>query len=163
MQLSIASRRRCLCMGALVCALAGARASAQESQRIDIHGFYYKETSTRVLQPRVELTAEIPQSHGTTVRAFYLLDAITSASIAAGAARDNTLTEFRNEVGLAVTQPVGPVALSGYYLRSRESDYDSDTVGGSLAFDLFEKNTTWTLGYAHTFDTVLNRVRRVAE
>src|SRR5689334_562930 len=140
--------------GLVLAALPASRALAQEAQTVDIHGFYYKETSTRVLQPRVEVQSELPKTRGGMVRAFYLLDAITSASISAGAAKDSTLTEFRNEVGLAVTEPVGPFRATAQYLRSRESDYDSDTVGGALAVDLFEKNTTWTFGYFHTFDGV---------
>lgn len=43
------------------------------------------------------------------------------------------------------------------YMRSRESDYDSDTLGLTGAVDLFEKNTTWALGYAHSFDTAYDR------
>jgi Protein of unknown function (DUF3570) len=134
-------------------------AMAQETERVDAHGFYYKETSTRVVTPHMQVIADIPQS-GTTLSASYLLDAITSASIAQGVSNDKALTEYRNEVSASVTQAFGPGRMyraAGTYLRSRESDYDSDTIGANFAVDLFEKNTTWTLGYAHSFDTAYDR------
>jgi len=134
-------------------------ARAQESERVDAHGFYYKETSTRVVTPHLDVLASVPQT-GTTIGASYLLDAITSASIAQGVSSDKALTEYRNEVGFSVTQAVGPGRIGrvgASYLRSRESDYDSDTIAVSAAVDLFEKNTTWAATYAHSFDTVFNR------
>jgi uncharacterized protein DUF3570 len=132
---------------------------AQETESVDAHGFYYKETSTRVVTPHMGVTANIPQT-GTTINANYLLDAITSASVAQGVSSDKALTEFRNQVGASVTQSVGPGRMGrvgASYLRSRESDYDSDTVGVTAAVDLFEKNTTWMLSYAHSFDTAYDR------
>jgi hypothetical protein len=150
-------------LAAVAILLAAASARAQEaSQLIDVHGFYYKETSTRVVQPRMELAVDLPQT-GTTLSANYALDAITSASVAQGAAQDAALTEYRNQVGAAVTQSIGLVRAGTSYERSRESDYDSDTVGVQAAIDLFEKNTTWGVGYAHTFDSVFNRARMVRE
>jgi hypothetical protein len=156
--------RRLCGAGVLAAALAAGSARGQERQEVDVHGFYYKETSTRVVQPRVQVTAAIPQT-GTTVAADYVLDAITSASIAEHGDRmaDKALTEYRNEVGAHVVQAIGNWRVGASYLRSRESDYDSDTIGGSLSVDLFERNTTWTLAYAHTFDQVYNRPRSLIE
>jgi hypothetical protein len=147
-------------LAAAACAmLLCAQARAQETEQVDAHGFYYKETSTRVVTPQMGVAANIPQT-GTTIGASYLLDAITSASVAQGVSSDKALTEYRNQVGASVTQAVGPGRLGrvgALYLRSRESDYDSDTVGAMAGVDLFEKNTTWTVGYSHTFDTAYDR------
>src|SRR5262249_11455120 len=145
----------------------GGLARAQDvTQQVDVHGFYYKETSTRVVQPRMEVLAQIPRT-STLVGAEYSLDAISSASIAAGnRVSDNILTEYRNQVGARVVQSLNrlrlpvPARVGANYLRSRESDYDSDTVGGQASVDLFERNTTWTLAYSHSFDTVYDRPRR---
>ena len=139
--------------------LVASTSSAQETERVDAHGFYYKETSTRVVTPHMDIAANIPQT-GTTISANYLLDAITSASVAQGVSSDKALTEYRNQVGASITQAVGPGRMGrvgASYLRSRESDYDSDTVGVTGAVDLFEKNTIWALSYAHSFDTAYDR------
>jgi hypothetical protein len=145
------ARAASACVLLLLCG----RALAQDAL-VDAHGWYYKETSTRVVQPRIDVAAVVPK-YGTVVDASYALDAITSASLSAGVGRDTALTEYRNEAGFSVTQPAGPTRASLYYSRSRESDYDSDTVGTQLSLDLFERNTTWSVGYAHSFDKVYNR------
>src|SRR5262249_50388421 len=120
----------------LVCASGGLARAQDVTQQVDVHGFYYKETSTRVVQPRMEVLAQIPRT-SSLVGAEYSLDAISSASIAAGnRVSDNILTEYRNQVGARVVQSLNrlrlpvPARVGANYLRSRESDYDSDTVGG---------------------------------
>src|SRR5690606_10000067 len=61
---------------------------------------YYLERSTRVVAPEVGARLDFPS--GATVEAVYLVDAITSASLAAGALEDVAFTEVRHdEIGRA--------------------------------------------------------------
>lgn len=104
-------------------------AMAHAENLVTVRGQYYREPSTRVVQPVVEVAKDLPG--GTDVRAHYLLDAITSASQAAGPTGDNIFTEYRSEAGLS-----GGVTINRYQLRlgyrySAESDYWSHTVFGS--------------------------------
>ena len=75
-------------------------APVRAEDHVTVRGAYYREASTRVIQPVVEISKDLPS--GFDVTAHYLLDAITSASVAAGTASDTIFTEMRNEVGLAV-------------------------------------------------------------
>lgn len=132
----------------------------------ELRGNYYWEESTRVLAPEVNVTAV--SRAGTRVRGHYLVDAITSASVAAGARTDNQFTEFRHDIGVGIGHEfrVGsvPVDLSANGRVSWEPDYLS--VGGSLRATaaLNERATTVSLGVAGTHDEVgqvlrgLNRV-----
>jgi hypothetical protein len=128
--------------GALaVLAAAGARAE----NGVVIRGVYYREASTRVIQPVVEISKELPS--GVDISAHYLLDAITSASVSAGNATDTIFTEFRNEAGLAVGKTFGRNRVGLTYRYSAESDYwshgltlsyqrrvwgDSGTIAGAI-------------------------------
>jgi len=60
-------------------ALAGTlapRAGARADNEVTIRGAYYREPSTRVIQPVVEISKDLPG--GFDVRAHYLVDTITS-------------------------------------------------------------------------------------
>jgi len=63
---------------------------------LELQGNYYWETSTRVLAPEMRVRLTSPE--GTDVRLEYLVDAITSASLAAGVSADIRFTELRNQV-----------------------------------------------------------------
>ncbi|MEO8214658.1 MAG: hypothetical protein ABI560_15760, partial [Myxococcales bacterium] len=78
----------------------GAGDAARGENRVTVRGQYYREPSTRVVQPVAEISADLPG--GLDMSAHYLLDAITSASVASGAAGDNLFTEYRNEAGVSV-------------------------------------------------------------
>jgi hypothetical protein len=99
--------------------------------RVTIRGAYYREPSTRVIQPVVEITKDLPA--GFDIDAHYLVDTITSASANAGVSVDNIFTEVRNEVGLGVGKSWARTRATLSYKYSAESDYWSHTVGASLA------------------------------
>jgi hypothetical protein len=71
-----------------------------------VRGNYYREASTRVLAPVVYVEKDVPDERF-TVGAEYLLDAVTSASIGAGAAAvtggDFLFTEYRHETTLRLS------------------------------------------------------------
>src|SRR5262249_18261172 len=95
--------------------------------------------NTRVLAPEAMLVKELPS--GTIVSGGYLLDAITSASAAAGVASDQPFTELRNQVTLGLAQRIGPVTVGGSYRHSTESDYWAHVFGLDLSADLAQHNT----------------------
>jgi hypothetical protein len=126
------------------------------TDEVVVRGNYYRDRNTRVLQPQVDLNKEFPT--GTTVGASYLLDAITSASVAAGVQRDEPFTEVRNEFGLRLGQRLGPALLSGGYSYSTESDYQAHSAFLSGVVDLFQRNTTLGLALAYGHDNVHRRM-----
>ena len=85
-------------LAALLAIFAGRSLVAED--RITFRGNYYREASTRILAPVVYVEKDAPDERF-TIGAEYLLDAVTSASIGAGAAAvtggDFLFTEFRHE------------------------------------------------------------------
>ena len=119
-----------LCLVALAGALLS-RSAVHAEDRVTIRGAYYREPSTRVIQPVVEITKDLPQ--GFDVNAHYLVDTITSASAAAGTAVDNIFTEIRSEVGLGVGKTWDRTRATLSYKYSAESDYWSHALWASLS------------------------------
>ena len=106
-----------------------------------VRGAYYREASTRVIQPMVEVQREAPGA-ASTWRAHFLVDAITSASIAAGTAVDNVFTEIRDEAGLRVRKRWQRSDLALSYRYSAESDYWSHGVGASFGHRFWDDTAT---------------------
>lgn len=144
---------------ALVTLLIAPRPIGAEN-RVTIRGNYYREKSTRILQPMVHATVDVPDER-LTVGAAYLLDAISSASIASGtnaATRgDNVFTELRHEFIGTLGSRLGDWTLGTYFRYSTETDYISRGTGFKLARDLLQRTITVTLGY----DLGLDRIYRI--
>jgi hypothetical protein len=118
---------------------------------LSMRGVYYKERSTRVMQPMLDGMFEV----GTRgiVNAHFLVDAITSASPGSGAAMAKPFTEQRYEAGGGYTQELdGPISLidklrlGGDARFSTESDYRSIGADLHADADLAQKNTTVGVG-----------------
>lgn len=154
----MAATERCRLFVLLTCTLVlfqatSARAdeaSGTTTGRVELRGNYYYERSTRVVAPSV--AARLDTARGLSVEGTYLVDSITSASVAAGALVDSGFTEIRHDMTLTVAgeRPVGEdhVALSATVRGSREPDYVSASGTLSLRFLLDERNTT--VGFAVT-------------
>jgi hypothetical protein len=123
---------------------------------LTLRGNYWRDRNTRVVQPAIELSKELPS--GTVLGAHYLLDAITSASVAAGVIRDQPFTELRNEAGVSIGQRLGPALISGGYSYSSESDYWAHTASLGVLLELFQKNTTIGATLAYGNDKVAQRM-----
>ena len=138
-------------------------ASGTYTGTLSMRGNYYWERSTRVIAP--EVAASLASPHGVRVDASYLLDAITSASLATGVQDDVAFTEKRNEVqaGLGYEIDLGKQQLDfsarGRY--SKEPDYLSRGVGFGAALSLNERNTVLHLTGYFVHDDVY-RLERVA-
>jgi hypothetical protein len=127
-------------------------AAVRGEDRVTIRGEYYREPSTRVIQPVVEISKDLPD--GFDVSTHYLVDAITSASANAGAVSDNIFTEIRNEVGLGVGKTWDRTRATLSYKYSAESDYWSHTLAGSLARRFWGDTATLALSGGLSLDAV---------
>lgn len=137
-------------------ALAAAPAALRAEQgRVTVYGNYYRERSTRVLQPGVRVTVNAPDER-LTFGAGYLLDAITSASIAAGAMQvtggDRAFTEFRHEAVGTVASRLEAWQLGGHFRYSTETDYIARDVGLSVGRDFLQRTLNVALAYTYAFN-----------
>jgi hypothetical protein len=128
---------------------------------VTIRGVYFREPSTRVVQPIAEISKDLP--HGWEVRANYLLDAITSASVAAGTLNgDNIFTEIRNEVGLQVSKRFAQTQASLGYHYSAESDYWSHSINAAVAQHVWGDTGVLLASGGVGFDSMISRGRTPA-
>ncbi len=148
-------RSRFLLLAAL--GLGAVASGARAADQVTVRGAYYREPSTRVIQPVVDIQKDLP--HGLDVDAHYLVDAITSASAAAGTTVDQIFTEIRNEVGLAVGKNWDRARATLGYRYSAESDYWSHGFGGSLSGRFWGDTATLTLSGGISLDTMSARGR----
>jgi len=154
------ARRRLLGWSAwllMAAAPGGGVAPARADNYVTVRGAYYRETSTRVVQPVVEVAGDLPG--GFDLTAQYLLDAITSASVAAGTSADSIFTELRNEVGLrgGWTGERGRITLG--YRYSAESDYWSHGLAASGSLRLWGDSATLAGTLGVSFDGAWPRTR----
>jgi len=124
-------------------AIAATAVPARADGELTLRGVYYKERSTRVEQPMLDGRFDVgddaePDAHA-------LVDAITSASAASGAA-DTSFSERRYEVGAGYTRTLGDFKLNGNGRFSHEPDYRSIFGGVRGEAALFEKNLVVSLG-----------------
>lgn len=151
MQLKLASRAAAIWLAlALTWAAAG---SARADGEVTMRGVYYKERSTRVVQPMMD--ARVALDDDTELAVHTLVDVITSASAAAGAA-GTAFTERRYELGAGLTRRIGDYTcgLSGRF--SYEPDYTSGFGAGRCQIALAQQNTLLGLGVAAGNDDLSN-------
>jgi hypothetical protein len=148
---SAAGRPR-LAAALLAASLAVAPAAVRADDYVSVRGVYYREASTRVIQPMVEVRRDSPS--GIDIDAHFLIDAITSASAAAGTSVDNIFTEIRDEVGLRVRRRWERSEVSLAYKYSAESDYWSHSIGASIGQRLWDDTATVRLSLGRSYDTM---------
>jgi len=159
-------RRRCfrLLLGLVMMSFAWSMPATRlrAENRVIVRGNYYREDSTRVMQPLVDVSVDLPDERF-TVGAAYMLDAITSASIASGAAEvtggDFLFTEYRHESIGRVASRIKDWAMAAFFRYSSESDYVSKSIGVSLSRDVLERSGTVNLAYSVNLDRVF-QIRR---
>ena len=127
---------------------------ADAEDRLLIRGNYYRERSTRVLQPYISFSKDLPDAR-LTLGADYLMDVISSASIGAAALQlggDKVFTEMRHESTLRLSSQLDLWSFGGFFRYSSETDYNSRALGISLARALREKTITLGLNYTYARD-----------
>jgi hypothetical protein len=84
------------------------------------------------------------------------VDVVTAASTGGGGGEGQIklADDVRHEIVVGITHiiPDGNFSLNGMY--SREHDYSSGTIAGSISRDFAEKNTTFALGFVRSWDRV---------
>jgi hypothetical protein len=120
---------------------------------LHMRGAYYKERATRVVQPMLDADLEVGDDG--QLLGHMLVDSITSASAASGAAGE-AFTERRFEAGAQYLHTIDRVRVGGGFRKSSESDYDSTYVNLRLEAELAQRNTTFALNVAEGFDSLDN-------
>jgi hypothetical protein len=160
MRLQLTSVRRsgaCVALAAAILLAASPVAPVRAEDRVTVRGAYFREASTRVIQPVVEIAKDLP--NGFDIRAHYLLDAITSASVAAGTASDTIFTELRNEVGLSVRKTWDRLESTLGYIYSAESDYWAHGIFGGASYRFWGDTATIGASAGVSFDGAWPRNR----
>jgi hypothetical protein len=155
------NRAAALLLSALSFGLLATIARADESSgtwtgEVELRGNYYWETSTRVVAPEARIRLESPE--GVRIDADYLMDAITSASIAAGVQEDIRFTEVRNQgtLGLSREFDLGDAQLRlGTTGRlSHEPDYLATALRGYASLSLNHRATVLSAALTYVHDDV---------
>ena len=129
---------------------------ARADDYVSVRGVYYREPSTRVIQPMVEVERDSPS--GIDVGAHFLVDAITSASIRRGDRRRQRVHGDAERGGAEPAQALVALATwSSPYKYSAESDYWSHAVGVSGGRALWGDTATLRLSLGRSFDTMTSR------
>ena len=131
-------------------------ASGTWTGHVELRGNYYWETSTRVVAPEVRARLDSPE--GVRVEAGYLIDAITSASIAAGVQEDIRFTEVRNQGGIAVSRELDlgdvQLRLGAQGRLSHEPDYFATAITSFSTLSLAQRTTLLSLALTYVHDDV---------
>lgn len=141
----------CACVVTLLAA-DGALAQTQPINRVSVRGVYYREASTRVIEPMVQVTTAVPK--GFDVGATFLVDAVTSASVASGVTEDKVFTEFRKEAAFSLGYTHDDTRVAGAFRYSAEPDYYSRTIGLNVMQAVLEDTGALSLNAAYADDTV---------
>ncbi|HTN42941.1 MAG TPA: DUF3570 domain-containing protein [Nitrospiria bacterium] len=112
---------------------------------------YYHGGGVTVQGPAVIVRKDI--LNGGSLKAGYNVDIVSSASIDV-VTQASPYKETRKEYSLGTDILRGDTLVGVDYINSRESDYLSDTLSVALAHDLFDKNTTFSLKVARSWDQV---------
>jgi hypothetical protein len=148
----------------LLIGLPARRAAADETTgtwtgSLEGRGNYYWERSTRVIVPTVK--ARLYSPNGFRIGAGYLVDAITSASIAqTGGSKDGLFTEYRHginaDVGKVIDLGTSELDLSINGTYSSEDDYKSLIYGLESSLTWNERNSKATVFVSRVQDRVLS-------
>lgn len=146
-------------MLAIALATGGARADEATGTwtgEVAVQGNYYWETSTRVVAPSIRFRLSSPE--GTDIRAEYLVDSITSASIAAGVVEDIRFTETRHQVSAGIGHEFdlgeAQLRLDASTRISHEPDYLATSVTLASTLSLAQRCTLLGASLTYIHDDV---------
>jgi hypothetical protein len=133
----------------LVGATSSARADDAFTAKTQI---YVDNDHTTVVSPLVAISRDAWR--GGTVGASYVADVVSSASIDVVSNATKHMNDFRSEITGSLTQKLHATTLSASYIYSIEHDYESHTANLGVAQDLFQRNTTLSLGLTFVYNAV---------
>jgi Protein of unknown function (DUF3570) len=114
---------------------------------------YTDSDHTTVISPLVQGAADITPN--TSVNLGYVADIVSSASVdIVTQASPTTIHDTRQQVSGGFSHTFGSLTWHAEYLWSHENDYLSNNISTGIEKELFDKNTTLSLGYALSLDDV---------
>ncbi len=114
---------------------------------------YADSDHTTVVSPTVQAQADVTPD--TNVSLGYVADVVTSASIdVVTQASKTTIHDTRQQVSAGLSHIFGSLTVHGGYSHSQENDYSSNTMSVSFDKELNDKDTTLSLGYGVSLNTV---------
>lgn len=153
------SRAVTACLVVLSCPQPAAadEAAGTWSGHIEGVGNYYWERSTRVIVPT--FGAEVVAPNGVGVGVEYLVDVISSASIAqTGGGDDAVFTELRHGIGLRVGKEFEmgdtPLDLKFHGTYSTEDDYTSLIYGAEMGLSLHDRTSVARVSVSRMDDDI---------
>jgi hypothetical protein len=146
----------------LLAALGASPARAED--KVEVKAQYFTEPSNvqglHVFHPAIALDVDAHRDF--TLRFGYDADVVSGATPRTyGAALDavSSATQFsdtRHAFHGGAELRLGPTAVNAGYTFAFENDYRSHAIDVGARVDLWGRNTTFKLGYAHNFDSVCN-------
>jgi len=137
----------------LIAATLASAGPARADGELSVRGAYYKERSTRVEQPMMDARFDVGEQG--ELRAHMLVDSISSASVAAGAA-GTPFDEKRYEGGASYLHTLDIFRFGGGARASSEPDYKSAIASLRGEVALAQRNTILGLNLAGGRDTLSN-------
>nr|HEX4318043.1 DUF3570 domain-containing protein [Kofleriaceae bacterium] len=142
-------RLQLIALALVACAAARAHADTTFAAKTQV---YADSDHTTVVSPAVEASADVAPT--TNVSLGYLVDIVSSASVDVVTQASKEMHDQRHQVSTGLAQIFGALTISGSYSFSRENDYLSHTFGVTATRDFDDKNTTLSLGYGASLNTV---------
>ena len=135
----------------VIAAMASATARADDSFVAKTQ-IYTDNDHTTVVSPLAALSRDAWS--GGTLSASYVADVVSSASIDVVSNATTRMNDFRSEITAGLAQKLRNTTLTGAYVYSVENDYQSHNANLGFAQDLFEKNSTLSLGFTFSANDV---------
>jgi hypothetical protein len=131
---------------------AGISARAHAENHFSVRGTYFREPSTRVVQPMMEAEVDLPK--GYVIGAHAAVDAISSASIGQGVGTDKVFRENRYEAGLRVGKDIDGNKVVGFFRYSNEPDYKAYSGGLTYTREVWGRTGILGLSVARSHDDI---------
>jgi hypothetical protein len=129
---------------------ASARADTTFTSKVQV---YADSDHTTVVSPLVQGTADVTPT--TSVTLGYVADIVSSASVdVVSQASATRIHDTRQQASGGFAHSFGSLSWHATYSYSHENDYLSNTLATGLDKELFDKNTTLSLGYAASLNDV---------
>lgn len=141
--------KRLFTVAALVLAGASARADDSFTAKTQI---YTDSDHTTVVSPLAAISRDAWK--GGTLSASYVADVVSSASVDVISNATHQMNDFRSEITAGLAQKFHLTTLSADYVYSVENDYQSHNADIGLAQDLFDKNSTLSIGASFSDNSV---------
>jgi hypothetical protein len=137
----------------LVAVLIGGLSSRVRAEnRFSVRGTYFREASTRVVQPMMEAQVDLP--NGYDVGGHAAVDAISSASIAQGVGTDKVFRENRYEAGVRVGKTIDTNHVQSFFRYSNEPDYISYSGGLTFSREIWGRTGVIGASIARSHDDI---------